>query len=68
MLPTLSSTVMHMWNESLASRGSHEVGSCVISHLKEIDSDATNLILYSDACGGAESEHLLSMLVATCCS
>ena len=40
---------MHMWNESLASRGSHEVGSCVISHLKEIDSDATNLILYSDA-------------------
>ena len=43
---------MHMWDESMASRGSHEVGSCVLSHLKEIDSDATNLILYSDACGG----------------
>lgn len=43
---------MHMWNETIASRGSHELGSCILKHLKEIDSDATNLILYSDACGG----------------
>ena len=43
---------MHMCDESIASRGSHEVGSCALSHLKEIDSDATNLIIYSDACGG----------------
>ena len=41
-----------MWDESTASRGSQEVGSCILSHLKEINSDATNLILYSDACGG----------------
>ena len=43
---------MHMWDETTASRGSHEVGSCVLKHLKEMDTDATNLILYSDACGG----------------
>ena len=43
---------MHMWNESVASRGSHEVGSCIISHIKEMETDATHLILYSDACGG----------------
>ena len=36
----------------MESRGSHEVGSCILSHLKEIDSSATTLILYSDACGG----------------
>ena len=41
-----------MWNESVASRGSHEVGSCIISHIKEMQTDATRLILYSDACGG----------------
>lgn len=43
---------MHMWNESTASRGSHEVGSCVLAHIKEMESNATNLTLYSDACGG----------------
>lgn len=41
---------MHMWYESTASRGSHEVGSCVLAHIKEMKTDATNLILYSDAC------------------
>ena len=41
-----------MWNESIASRGSHKVGSCILKHLKEIKTDATNLILYSDTCGG----------------
>lgn len=43
---------MHMWNESVASRGSYEVGSCIISHIKEMETDATRLILYSDACVG----------------
>ena len=43
---------MHMWNESIASRGSDEIGSCLLSHLKEMDTTATKLIVYSDACGG----------------
>ena len=43
---------MHMWDESTASRGSQEVGSCILSHIKEMETDATNLILYSDSCGG----------------
>ena len=43
---------MHMWNESVASGGSSEVGSCLLSHFKEMQTAATSLILYSDACGG----------------
>lgn len=43
---------MHVWDESVASRGSQEIGSCIIRHLKEIASGAKRLVLYSDACGG----------------
>ena len=42
----------HRWNESIALRGSSEVGSCILSHIKEMQTHATNLTLYSDACGG----------------
>ena len=43
---------MHMWHEGIASRGSHEVGSCLLRHIKEMRTTATCLILYSDSCGG----------------
>ena len=41
-----------MWKESVASRGSHEVGLCILAHLKEMETSAAKLIVYSDACGG----------------
>ena len=43
---------MHMWNEGVASRRSHEVGSCILAHLNDMQTNATNLVAYSDACGG----------------
>ena len=43
---------MHMWNECVASRGSQEVGSCVLRHLQESVSTAKHLIAFSDVCGG----------------
>lgn len=45
---------MHMWNEAVGGRGSSEVGSCVLLHLKEMNlsSSVTHLITYSDSCGG----------------
>ena len=42
---------MHVWDESVASRGS-QIGSCIIRHLKEIGSGAKKPVLYSDAYGG----------------
>ena len=49
---TKDKACMHMWDKSTASRGSHEVGSCIVAHIKEMGTVATNLTLYSDACGG----------------
>ena len=43
---------MHTWHEGLASRGSNEVASCLMKHLREMNSEAGNLVLYSDSCGG----------------
>lgn len=43
---------MYMWPETVASRGSQEVGSCLLQHFQSVSSPAPNLIAYSDACGG----------------
>ena len=44
---------MHMWHEGVASRGSEEVGSCLLHRLRHLSSStATKMILYSDSCGG----------------
>ena len=43
---------MNMWPESTASRGSQEIGSCLLQHFKLSRSQAQNLIAFSDACGG----------------
>ena len=43
---------MFMWPESVASRGSQEVCSCVLKYLALSNTAATHLIVYSDACGG----------------
>ena len=43
-----------MWHEVVASRGSNEIGSCILKHLREINMGATTtrLITFSDSCGG----------------
>ena len=45
---------MHMWHEAVASRGSDEVGSCILKYLRSVDMSPTtiNLITYSNSCGG----------------
>ena len=43
---------MHMWAESVALRGWHEVCSCVLKQLCMTSTEATHLIVYSDASGG----------------
>lgn len=43
---------MCMWEESVASRGSQEIGSCLLKCFQHRASSATHLVLYSDSCGG----------------
>lgn len=42
---------MCVWNETIASRGPQEVGSCLLRYIKE-KVNTKHLIMYSDQCGG----------------
>ncbi len=43
---------MFMWPESVASRGSREISSCILRYLRMNRSNASCLTVFSDACGG----------------
>ena len=43
---------MYMWPEIVASRGSQDIGSCILKHFHSLQSNADRLIVYSDGCGG----------------
>ena len=45
---------MYMWPESMASRGSQDISSCLLKHFSNAQSQANHLIAiaFSDACGG----------------
>ena len=43
---------MHLWYEGITSRGSHEVGLCILKYLKTTNPTASHLVTYSDSCGG----------------
>ena len=53
---------MHLWHEGIASRGSHDIASCLLKYLKDTSPTTTHLITYSDSCGGQNRNlYLLSM-------
>lgn len=43
---------MYCWDETIASRGSQEIGSCLIEHLKSRATSKRHIIMWSDACTG----------------
>lgn len=43
---------MYVWNETIASRGSQEIGSCISKHLQTRASTCKHVVAYSDACTG----------------
>lgn len=53
--------VMFLWDESTASRGSQEVGSCILYYVKHFV-NTTKLIMYSDQCGGQNRNIKMSVL------
>lgn len=53
---------MYVWHEALASRGSCEIGSCLLKHLSTVPTSATHLTLFSDSCGGQNRNiHMVSL-------
>ena len=61
---------MFMWPECVASRGSFEICSSILKYLQLRTSDATHLIVYSDACCGQNRNINVACLwmYVVCCS
>lgn len=41
-----------MWDETVAKRGSQEIGSCLFKYLKELAPSTEEIVFYSDCCPG----------------
>jgi len=42
----------YVWDETIASRGSQEIASCLIKHIKTVAGNKEKIIIYSDTCPG----------------
>lgn len=56
-----NNSFMFVWNETIASRGPQEVGSCILFYIKNFVK-SKRLIMYSDQCGGQNRNIKLSLL------
>lgn len=54
---------MYVWSEETASRGGQEIGSCLLKHLKLFATNAVEIILWSDSCGGQNRNIKATMLL-----
>lgn len=52
---------MFVWDESVASRGSQEVGSCLLYYIKHFVK-TKKVIMYSDGCGGQNRNIKMALL------
>ena len=44
---------MYAWDETNRSRGTEEISSCVLYHIKQVvPADAQHIVMFSDCCGG----------------
>lgn len=47
------SAFMYSWDETVASRGSQEIASCLIEHFcNKVPRNNDHVIMFSDSCGG----------------
>lgn len=50
----------YIWDETHGQRGSSEIGTCVITHIKSLPSVIRHVILYSDCCSGQNRNQYLA--------
>lgn len=58
-----NTATMYMWDETQGSRGSQELGSCVISHLRKNATKHKEIVMYSDSCTGQNRNIKMSLLL-----
>ena len=52
-----------MWNETIAGRGSQEIGSCLWKWMDGLPEEIKDIRLYSDSCGGQNRNYPLSAML-----
>lgn len=59
---------MYVWDESVASHGSQEIGSCLFKHfINKVPKDAQKVILYSDPFSGQNRNFKLTLMLQRLC-
>lgn len=51
---------MFMWHEGEASRGSNEIGSCLLKYAEQLPPSVKHLIAFSDNCGGQNKNQFIA--------
>ncbi|CAG4949581.1 unnamed protein product [Parnassius apollo] len=52
----------HVWHEGISGRGANQIASCLFLYLKELPEEVSEVILYSDTCGGQnKNTHVAAM-------
>lgn len=53
---------MFLWDESIAARGSDEIGSCLLKYVRSMNIQSKKLIIFSDNCAGQNKNYNLVAL------
>jgi len=60
---TTNHAYMHVWDESVASRGAEDIASCLMRYCSEkANAGVTRLSAYSDACGGQNRNYKVALM------
>ncbi|KAK4313325.1 hypothetical protein Pmani_015313 [Petrolisthes manimaculis] len=55
---------LYVWNETIAKRGSSEIGSCLLHYIEHhVPSICKKLVIFSDNCGGQNKNLNISLLL-----
>ena len=59
------SAKMYVWDESVASRGATEIGSCLFRYIQQkVTSGAHTITMFSDSCGGQNRNFKIASLMS----
>jgi hypothetical protein len=66
---TSKKSTLNVWDETMASRGAVDIGSCLVKYcLEKAESGVKTLSVFSDSCGGQNRNHKLTLLWMHVCS
>ena len=58
-----SRSICYMWDQTIAGRGSQEIGSCLLRYIDSLPSSVKDVRLWSDSCGGQNRNMQVSAML-----